>query len=84
MQTRLGLSYTVNVDIFACINFHGFMKMGSFAFIKICVLIIIGSLSYYKSIFEAYIFSWIFKKRELSENMYNAKISTFTVTYNEN
>ena len=26
-----------------------------------------------------YIISWIFKKRELSENRYNAKISTFTV-----
>ena len=25
------------------------------------------------------IFSWIFKKRELHENMYSAKISTFTV-----
>ena len=30
-------------------------------------------------IFTAYIFSRIFKKRELSENIYNAKISTFTV-----
>ena len=29
-----------------------------------------------------YIFSQIFKKRELRENMYSAKISTFTVTNN--
>ena len=31
-------------------------------------------------IFTVYIFSRIFKKRELSENIYNAKISTFTVS----
>ena len=30
-------------------------------------------------IFKVYIFSRIFKKRELSENIYNAKNSTFTV-----
>ena len=30
-------------------------------------------------IFTVYIFSQIFKKRELSENIYNAKISTLTV-----
>ena len=30
-------------------------------------------------IFKVYIFSRIFKKRELSENIYNAKSSTFTV-----
>ena len=30
-------------------------------------------------IFTVYIFSQIFKKRELSENIYNAKMSTFTV-----
>ena len=35
---------TVNVDIFACIDFRGFMKIGNFACIKICVLCIIGSL----------------------------------------
>ena len=32
-----------------------------------------------KVVFEVYIFSRIFKKRELRENMYCAKISTFTV-----
>ena len=30
-------------------------------------------------IFTVYIFSRIFKKRELSKNIYNAKISTVTV-----
>ena len=30
-------------------------------------------------IFALYLFSRIFEKRELSENMYNAKISKFTV-----
>ena len=33
-------------------------------------------------IFTVYIFSRIFKKRELSENIFNAKISTFTVYEN--
>ena len=32
--------------------------------------------------FTVYIFSRIFKKRELSENIYNAKISTFTIINN--
>ena len=32
-----------------------------------------------KVIFKVYIFSRIFKKRELHENLYSAKISTFTV-----
>ena len=31
-------------------------------------------------IFTVYIFSRIFKKHELSENIYNAKVSTFTVS----
>ena len=35
---------TVNVDIFACIHFHGFMKMGNFARIKIHILCTVGSL----------------------------------------
>ena len=35
---------TVNVDIFACIHFRGFMKMGNFACIKIRILCTIGSL----------------------------------------
>ena len=46
MPLRRMLEYlnTVNVDIFACIKFRGFMKMGNFACIKIRVLCIIGSL----------------------------------------
>ena len=69
----------MNVDNFVCINFHGFMKMVNFACIKIRVLSITGSLDYYKSNFRGYIFSRIFKKRELRKNMYSKKISTFTV-----
>ena len=34
----------MNVDIFACINVHGFMKMGNFTRIRIRILYIIGSL----------------------------------------
>ena len=49
---------TVNVDIFACINFCGFMKMGNLACIKIRVLSITGSLGYYNSNFRGvYIFA---------------------------
>ena len=71
---------TVNVDIFACINLRGFMKMGYFACIRIRVLRIISSLGYYKNNFRGlHIFADIKKKRELRENMYNAQISTFTV-----
>ena len=67
------------VDIFACIHFHRFMKMVNFACIKIRVLCMIGSLGYINVIFEVYIFSRIFKKRESRENMYSAIISMFTV-----
>ena len=38
------VEYTVNVDIFACINFLRFTKMGNFTHINIRVLCIIGSL----------------------------------------
>ena len=43
---------TVIVDIFACINFRGFMKLGNFACIKIRVLCKIGCIGYYKSNFR--------------------------------
>ena len=43
---------TVKVDIFACINFRGFIKMDNFVCIKIRVISIIGSLGYYKSNFR--------------------------------
>ena len=67
----------MNVDIFVCIHFCGFLKMGKLACIKNCVFTITASLGFYKS--YSHIFLRIFKKRELCENMYNAKISTFTV-----
>ena len=66
----------MNVVIFACINFHGFMKLGYFACIKIRVLCIIGSIRIIKVIFEVYIFSRIFKKTRITrkyvhrENIY--------------
>ena len=69
----------MNVDIFACINFRGFAKMGNFACIKISVLSATGSIGYSKSNFRgAHIFVHILEM-ELRENMYSAKISTFTV-----
>ena len=74
-------AYTVNVDIFTCINFHVFIKMGNFSCIKIRVLSIFDSLGCYKSYFRGVHISRIFKIRELCENMYTAKISTFTVYY---
>ena len=42
----------MNVDIFVCRNFHGFMKMGNFACITIYVLCVIGSLGYYERSFR--------------------------------
>ena len=42
----------MNVDIFMCINFRGFMKICHFACIKIRVLCVIGSSGYYKSNFR--------------------------------
>ena len=42
----------MNVDIFASINFRGFMKLGNFVCIKIHVLCIIGSIGCYKSNFR--------------------------------
>ena len=41
------LQNTVNVDIFACINFRGFINMANFACIKIRVLSAPDSLGYY-------------------------------------
>ena len=42
----------MNEDIFVCMNFRLFTKKGNFAWIKIHVLRIIGSLGYYKSNFH--------------------------------
>ena len=55
------------------------MKIGNFACIKIRVLVQMALYALMIVIFKVYIFSRIFKKRELSENIYNAKNSTFTV-----
>ena len=44
---RLFEVITVNVDIFAWINFRGFTNIGIFAWIKIRVLRINGSLGYH-------------------------------------
>ena len=50
--------YTVNVVIFTCINFHGFMKMGNFACIKIRVFSTNDTLGYIDSNFHSvYIFA---------------------------
>ena len=43
---------TVNVHIFACIHFRGFPEIGIFAWIKICVLRIFGSVGYHKTNFH--------------------------------
>ena len=48
LNVTAGVLTIVNVDIFACINVRGFMKMGNFACIKISVLCMIGSLGLYK------------------------------------
>ena len=81
MEINIGLCVLiVNGDIFACIHFRGSTKMGNFALIDICILRINGSVGYHEFFFfMVYIFSRIFKKLELCENMFNAKISTFTV-----
>ena len=74
------MNNTLNIDIFVCIHFRGFMKMGNFAWIKIRSLRKTPSIGYHKRKFRSvYIFSRISKKRELRENIYSVKISTFTV-----
>ena len=35
---------TVNVDIFVCISFRQFLKIGNFAFVKNCAFTITASL----------------------------------------
>ena len=39
LKTSRGICFTVNVDIFACINFRRLMKMGNFACIKFAFLV---------------------------------------------
>ena len=43
---------TVNVDIFECLNFRGFIIMGNFMCIKIRLFSITSSLCYYKCNFH--------------------------------
>ena len=69
----------MNVDIFACINFRGFVKMGNFLCIKFAFSVHQALKAIINVIFTVYIFSRLFNRRELRENMYSAKISTFTV-----
>ena len=38
--------YTVKIDIFECVYFREFMKMGNFAYIRIYILSIIGFFAY--------------------------------------
>ena len=58
LSNRDCIMYTVNVDIFACINFRGFMKMGNFTCIKIHVFSSNDSLGYNDSNFHSvYIFA---------------------------
>ena len=70
MERGICCPNTVNVDIFMCINFRGFDKMGSFKIFALCGMINV--------IFTVHIFSCISEKRDLRANMYSSKISTFT------
>ena len=55
---------TVNVDIFACINFRGFMKIGNFACINIRIFSTNSSLGFNDSNFQGvYIFADIQETR---------------------
>ena len=62
------LEITVNVDIFACINFRGFEKIKILVFF----IIIYPPNRIVNVIFTLYIFSQTFNKRELHKNMYYA------------
>ena len=75
------LDNMLNVDIFACIKYCKFAQI--FAWIYIRVFDIIAPrYCIIKVIFTVFIFSRIFGKRGKCENIYNAKISTFTVFLN--
>ena len=77
-ENRFGL--TVNVDIFSRVYF--FTNLPKMQILRISIFAFLILLSLYgliTFIFTMYIFLWIFEKHGLCENMYNAKISTFTV-----
>ena len=70
---------SVNVDIFTCIHFRGFMKIGDIAKIRIRVLLsITGSIGFYKSNFQWLYFCGYLRNTN-NAKIYGAKISTFTV-----
>ena len=66
----------MNVDIFECINFCAFPKIGNFAQFIFAFLILLPVCDIIKVIFTIYIFSRTFHKRE---NMFSTKICKFTV-----
>ena len=55
------------------------MEMGNFTCIKICVSSATGFLRCYKSNLEGYLYSGIFGDMRIMQNVYSAKIFTFTV-----
>ena len=59
-----GGGISVNIYIFASINFRAFAKIGNFAWIYIRVFDIITSIWYNQIIFTKYLFSQIFEKLE--------------------
>ena len=71
--------HTVNVDIFASIIFLNLGKSAISCQFKFACLLSLTLFGIIQLNFALYIFSRIFQIRELPENIYSAKISTFTV-----
>ena len=70
------LEYTVNVDIFACINVRRIVyKWAISRVLKFAFPVHLAVQAIVYVVFTVHIFSRIFKKRELRENMYSAKMS---------
>ena len=71
----------MNVDIFACKHFRGFMKKGIFACIKIRVLSIIGSLACYKSNFRGvHIFADVLETRITRKYLQRENIYVYSIS----
>ena len=74
--------HTVNVDIFASIHFREILGQSAisrqFEFVFLLSLTVCGII---KLNFALYIFSPIFQKRELCENIYSAKMIYFRTVY---
>ena len=66
----------MNVDIFPYKNLR---KLAISRGLKFAFLILLPLCGIIKLIFKLYILSQIFEKRKNRVNMYNAKISTFTL-----